>query len=125
MIESGRVVLTVYRNDIRRIILRRGWQAQHPIIQIVVGGLLLAPGVILLLVAFSADGAMVLRTLGGGVFLVILGGWLLFEGLRRGHFLLVETTMGWKKLTVSMPQDARGVDQLFYVRQGITSVIPL
>ncbi len=107
VIESGRVVLTLLKSDVQRIILRRGMQAQHPVIQLIFGIVLLVTGLIPLpFMVFFPDVGVIAMKLGvGALVLVILGGWLLFESLRRGYFLDVETKSGWKKLPLSKGHD--------------------
>jgi hypothetical protein len=99
-IDSGRVMVLLPRADIRRIILRHGSPAQHPVIQVIAGFVLLAIGL------FPALHLLHWMRYGGTIILEenllflfpVLGIWFIYGGFVRRHFLEVEIPIGNKKL---------------------------
>lgn len=101
-VDRGQTLLRIRRDDVQRIALRRGFQAARPLFQTTLGfGLLLAGVYILVKVILE------LMTSGGeigGKLLIalatvsLLGGWLFWEGLKRGYYLEVTTAKRAEKL---------------------------
>jgi hypothetical protein len=99
-VESGKVMVSIARTDVRRISLRHASRAQRPLVQIVMGAVLVGVGLIPLrhLIDWMSRGGVIFEfelLLFG---LPVVGVWLIFESLSRGYFLDVEQSSGSKKM---------------------------
>lgn len=117
-IDSGRVMVLLPRADIRRIILRHGSPAQHPVIQVIAGFVLLAIGLFpaVHLLHWMRYGGMIILE-GNLLFLFpVLGIWFIYGGFIRRYYLEVETPTGNKKL------EFRGKPQLSEIRSFLSTM---
>ena len=100
-------VVFLRREDIQWIEMKFGFRAEHPLIQAIAGGLLSCIGIIGLGLIVTG-GFAYLRWELGFMFFGGLGVWLLWEALRRGHYLSVVCHKETRKLvidgTVSEPE---------------------
>ena len=99
-IDTGKIMVTVPRQEVRRITLRHGTQAPHPVLQFVMGLALIGPG-------YFPARHLVHWLRHGGTFLsdelwiipfVVAGVWMAFSAFSRGYFLEVELQQGSKRL---------------------------
>jgi len=101
-LDRDRPVLRIPRDQIREIRLERGFQAARPLVQVVLGGSILAACLWFggtMLVDWLRYGGV----LQGDIFVALavmvpLGGWLALHGLRRGLYLAVQTDSRVEKL---------------------------
>ncbi len=111
-VQRDRILLGVNLLDVRRVTLRHGLQAPHPIAQVAAGALLLAtayfPAAHLL--HWFLHGGLILTEEAWLVALAALGGWMLLTAFRRGFFLVVEGPAGRKRFAFRPDPDARQLD---------------
>ncbi len=90
--QDNRPVLAVKRQDIRSISLRHGYLARHPFMQMVFAtALTICSGTFLLgVISTAMNGLIMFWPFLSGIF-TVLGLWLLYDALRRGHFVEVWT----------------------------------
>ena len=88
--EDNRYTLFIPRSKIQTIELKFGSPAEYPLTQCVAGSLL-SPLVILGIVLTAINGFAMIRWNLSMMFFGGLGVWLLWEALRKRHFLLVRT----------------------------------
>lgn len=112
-LDGGRRLIAVQRSGIERVELRWGWRSQRPFIQMLFGTVLSVLGMF--------PSVIVLRwLLGGGTlhwivlalagFLLLFGGWVMYDSLRRGYFLAVEGQKGRKKLCFARAADRQQIE---------------
>lgn len=92
-----RRVVFVPREEIQRIQIKTGSRAERPLVQSIAGVVLLGLGLVGLRL-FIANGVTFLRWEAGFLLFGGVGGWLLLEALRKGHYLLVICNKGSRKL---------------------------
>ena len=99
-VESGQVMVCVARLDARRISLRYASRAQRPLVQFIMGAVLLGMGFIPLqnLHGWVSHGGMIFYFALLLFGLPVVGAWLIFESFSRGYFLDIEQSSGSKKL---------------------------
>jgi hypothetical protein len=100
-IDSGKIMVLVPRQGIRRITLRYGFQAPHPILQIGAGCILLAFGYfpILHLVNWMRHGGELLADAVAFLLpVVVVGIVLIISAFKCGYFLEVEQPNGNSRL---------------------------
>ena len=99
-LDGQRPMVIVKRTDFVRVRLDRGWHSNHPFIQVVFGGILMAIGLIPIPIIYQwlLHGGTLHMVLVWLLFLLLFGGWVVFDGLKRGFFLAVEGTNFRKKL---------------------------
>jgi len=90
-------VVFIRREDIQRFEMKFGFRAEHPLIQSIAGALLSCIGIIGLGL-LGIGGFAYLRWELGFIFFGGLGVWLLWEALRRGHYLSVVCNKETRKL---------------------------
>ena len=102
-IDSGKVMVTVPRQDITRITLRYGTQAPHPVIQVVMGLLLTGLGYfpIAHLIDWLRHGGAFLTLEAWIVPFPVVGILTVIGAFKRGYFLLVDERQGSKRLSFS------------------------
>ncbi|HEX4954816.1 MAG TPA: hypothetical protein VF017_15610 [Thermoanaerobaculia bacterium] len=92
-VKGGQTTFALPREKVRDVRLRFGFQAERPLLQLLLGLLLAAVG------ALQIPGAYEFVVHGGTIYLdvmvfllllVPLGAWLMAHGLRRGFYLFVE-----------------------------------
>jgi hypothetical protein len=99
-IDSGRLMLSIPRQDIRGLSLCYGARAEHPIRQIIAGTFLIFLGLIpipYLIYCFEHGGVIfepVLFMLG----FAAIGIWIIFHATSKGNFLEVETVRAFRKI---------------------------
>lgn len=104
MVEGKTEVITVRKEDIKRITLDKGYQAERPILQIVFGVIVLVitlyPMLKFLGVLMGLLRMNVTMTTTGFVILcfVPLGAWMIQSGLKQGYYLSVELENDHRKL---------------------------
>ena len=85
------------REEIQRIQTKTGSRAERPLVQGIAGVALLGLGLIGLRM-FISNGVAFLRWEAGFLLFGGVGGWMLLEALRKGHYLLVVCSKGTRKL---------------------------
>lgn len=111
-IENGRVIVSVYREDLTHIALQDGILAPRPILQTILGFGLAALGY------YPARHLIEWLQQGGRIFTVelwlivfaLVGLWLMFTAFRRGVFLEVGTVHGIKRLPFRKHPEAAALD---------------
>lgn len=104
MVEGKTEVITVRKEDIKRITLDKGYQAERPIVQIVFGVIVLAIALYPILRLFGVLMGYVrtniTMTTSGFVILcfIPLGAWMIQSALKQGYFLSVELENDHRKL---------------------------
>jgi hypothetical protein len=99
-------VVFVPREGIQCVELRRGIAGERPLLQVVFGGGACLVGVVLLsslvgLIGGTGTGGVTglgARFAAGGVLVLLLGGWVLWTGLRPAYYLRVSTATDTRKL---------------------------
>ena len=106
-LRGARAVLTVPRSAIERAVLRRGWQALHPLRQILFGGILLAIGLVPVpaILAWLIHGGAISDVIVMLPSLAVFGAWVVYDGLRRGYHLAIEASMGKGKIRFDRKPD--------------------
>jgi predicted outer membrane lipoprotein len=99
-IDSGRVMVLVAKEDIRRITLRYGTQAPHPMLQVIMGVILIGLGYFpaLHFIHWLQHGGVFFTLEGWIMPLVVAGAWAIISALKRGYFLEIEQDQGTKRL---------------------------
>ena len=91
LLDKETIELSVKRDKIREMLLLHGFQADRPLIQILLGGSLS-------IIGFLSLGSIIVWLLEGGRMLkwivlmsgfLPLGVWIAYEGLKTGHFLMI------------------------------------
>jgi len=112
-LEDGRVMVKVPKAQIRRIALREGFYSAHPVVQVIAG-------IVLSGIAVPPTWHLATWIVGGGTFVSIeawliafmfIGPWLVYDALKRGRYLQVETVAGRKKLILDRRADARALEE--------------
>ncbi len=89
--DGDRILKHVPRGELQKIELRHGFLSQHPIVQIALGGgiawLGLGPAEEVL--RWFREGGTMIDLLAWFVLLVPAGVWVIYDALRRGHYLSV------------------------------------
>jgi hypothetical protein len=111
-IEGGSVMVTVAPKDVRRVRLRHGVQAPHPLLQVVMGVLLIGFGYFPAthFVHFVRHGGVFFEVEALIIPLVFLRARLVARALKRGHFLEVEEATGVKRLLFQRTPSPRILD---------------
>ena len=113
-IDSGRIMVTIAREDIRRVTLRHGIQASHPIIQLFAGIILSGLGYFPIrhFVHWFQHGgfyfdveALILVPVVAGLFLVV-------GAFKKGYFLEVELPRANKRLSFERNPDPTELQNL-------------
>lgn len=94
---GNRCVVFISKGEIQRIEKRFGFRAERPLLQSIAGVVLFGLGLIGARLFLTA-GVVLYRWEAGFVLFGALGGWLLWEALRRGHYLSVDCQNGKRKL---------------------------
>ncbi|HSY58656.1 MAG TPA: hypothetical protein VK795_03800 [Terriglobales bacterium] len=112
-VEHGSVVNTAMRDGIGRILLRHGFQAQRPLVQVAVGGVVFAFGAffVLKLIEIVAHGGPVIKYEGMFAGCVFLGGWLIWNGVQKGYYLEVTRGTSRAKFAFRGEAEAEGLEQ--------------
>ena len=101
-VDQGRPVLRVRRERIQHIQLRWGSRAARPLVQVLLGTVFLATGCViqgLMLWEWLRNGGVIhVEVVVGLAILALMGGWLLFDALKKGYFLEVSTDSRKEKL---------------------------
>lgn len=99
-LDGTRPAVVVKRTDLVRAQLDRGWHSNHPFLQIVFGGILVAVGLapIPVIINWLQFGGTLSTTWVCTLAMLLVGGWVVFDGLKRGFFLALEGTNFRKKL---------------------------
>ncbi|HWE95966.1 MAG TPA: hypothetical protein VG269_18530 [Tepidisphaeraceae bacterium] len=102
-VDSGRVMVLLSRADIRRVTLRHGSPAQHPVVQVIAGFIMLAMGALptLYFLHWMREGGRFILHIATMFLFPVLGVWFIYGGFIRRHYLDVETSTGNKKLQFS------------------------
>lgn len=111
-IEDGSVAVSIPRQDVKRIGLRDGILAPHPIIQTIFGLALasLAYFPVRHLIHWLQHGGTLFTFEIWVIAFASIGAWLVVTALRRGVFFEVETAQGTKRLAFQKRPEAAALD---------------
>jgi hypothetical protein len=111
-IDSGKIMVTVSKEDVRRITLCYGIQAPNPTAQIIMGLLLMGTGYfpILHLIHWIQHGGVFLTLESWIIPFVVAGAWVFVSAFKRGFFLDVEENQGRKRLAFRHNPDPNELD---------------
>lgn len=119
---SGRVMVAAPCYSIRRIALRHGRQAPHPIRQSIAGVILLAAAVFPLmhLIHWLRHGGVFIDVEAWLLPVPVVGGWALFSAMKRGFYLEIEQNDGKRlRLAFAPDPDPKALDDfLAFVEQA-------
>jgi hypothetical protein len=100
-LQDGRAIHSVRRADIRSIYLHYGFLARHPIIQLIFAAVLvLGFGMLTLMVISALMDNVAGKSLCMAPAFLLLGVWLIYDALKRGHYLEIWTHSRRHKLIV-------------------------
>ncbi len=110
-LDNGQVMVVVRREDIRRIVLKHGFQAPHPILQGGLGIVLTVLGCYPLvhLIEWTQRGGTLLSAEMWFIPLGIIGIVQAISAVQRGYFLEVDSEQGRKRLAFEKICDAGDV----------------
>jgi len=101
-VDRGHPVVRVQKDQIQSIALRKGFKAARPVVQFVLGGVLLGAPLyvfVAILLELRNPGSKVQgRLLIGLIIMAIVGAWLLWGALKRGYYLEATTRNRKEKL---------------------------
>jgi hypothetical protein len=99
-LDGTRALMVVKRADLLRVRLDYGWHSNHPFLQIGFGGILVAIGLapIPVIIHWLLFGGRLSTAWVWMLTMVLFGGWVVFDGLKRGFFLTLEGNNFRKKL---------------------------
>jgi hypothetical protein len=105
-----RRVVHVPRQGILGVELRRGIAGERPLLQLLVGGAVTVLGLVILGSLVGVAGAghvarMGIRLMTGGLLMSLLGGYVLWTGLRPAYYLRVRTADDARKLVLARKVD--------------------
>jgi hypothetical protein len=108
--------VAVRREDIDRASVRRGWQAERPFLALAFGGVLLAVGLVPVpsIIDWLLHGGTLSVLWAAVTSMVAVGGWVVYESLRRGYFLAVEGRRGRRKLCFGRRAEAERIRSFLY-----------
>ena len=111
-IDSGRIMVTVSKQDIQRIVLRHGVQAPHPATQLIAGIVLISLGYFPIrhLAYWFQHGGVYFDYEAWIIALVIAGMFMVRGASKKGYFLDVELSQGHKRLAFQKNPDAKDLD---------------
>jgi hypothetical protein len=100
--QDSRPVMLVMRADIRSTGLRYGFLARHPIIQIIFAGILIivTGAIVIAGINLLRESHVVEAWFFLAVPFMLLGIWLLYDAVKRGHYLEIWTDKGRHRLIV-------------------------
>ncbi len=120
-LDGDAVVITVPRDEIRRVALAHDSRARHPFLQFFAGFILIATGLVFLIAAFLiAEGGVYLIQLKSRTFgipllpiglwsMVGIGLWLIIGVFRGKYNLLIDTREGCRKIFFAESADIREI----------------
>jgi len=101
-VDRGHPVVRIPKDQIQGIALRKGFQAARPVVQFVLGGVLLGAPlyvfVSILLELRNPESKVQGRLLIGLIIMAIVGAWLLWGAFKRGYYLEVTARNRKEKL---------------------------
>ena len=112
-LDDLRPVVKVPTSEIQRISLGYGFQARHPLLMSAFGlvlaiiGLLPIPGII----HWLLYGGVIHTLQAAAVALTLFGAWAIYDGFRRGYFLLVEEGNKARNLVFTKKPDASELEE--------------
>jgi hypothetical protein len=112
-LDGKRALVTVKRADIQRVVLRWGRQSRRAFGLLLFGAVLLLLGLtsaLLFLGAISDDGNGA-DIWGWGATLAIIGGWAVYDALRRGFFLEIDGPPAGRRLCFRRRAGRRKIDE--------------
>jgi hypothetical protein len=118
LVDHGKLILSIPRSDIRRILLKYGYQSERPIVQVLFGIAIFLTG-LYFLVNFILQ-ITIYRIVYGNMLLSILlfplGSWFLIDGLRLRYYFEVALDNDTRKFPLGKNPDE---DQLLeFVKQA-------
>ncbi len=113
-LDGSKISLQIPRDEIERIEVRRGSESKHPILQSLLGVALIGWGLTPVphILDWIEHGGEISHYTVLIVAFVIVGGWLVYDALRRKLLLYVITTRGHKKIGVRGSPLLSELDQL-------------
>ncbi len=111
-VEGGRVGLYVPRAQIDRLTVRYGARSLHPILQLVMGLLLVGLGLLpaIHLVMWAVKGGTIHLLEVAMIVMLIIGVWLIIDAPRRGYLIDVAGSGGRKRLLFASGASKTGVE---------------
>jgi hypothetical protein len=105
--EGSKVMVSVQKSEIQRITLRHGIQAPNPTLQIIFGLAVASVGYFPIreLILWLQHGGTIFSTYHFLIIVSAIGIWTVFEAVKRGYFLEVQTTAGTKRLAFAKRPD--------------------
>ena len=99
-VDSGRVMVRISTADVRGLKLLHGHVANHPVMQMIAGGVMVLIGgwPIIWLIEWAVHGGTIISSTMWMIGFAVVGVWLIIQAFREGHYLEVETTRGLRKL---------------------------
>jgi len=113
-IDSGKIMVVVAKQNIRRITLRHGFQALHPVLQTIAGCVLVAFGyfpILHLLNWMRHGGGILAHAVAWCLPVVVIGIALILSAFKRGYFLDIEQPNGNSRLAFRRRPDDQKLDE--------------
>ena len=106
--QDHRPIATVMLSEIRSVRIRHGFLAKHPLIQIIFGIAFAAVGFAMMILCLT----MIQRGTVSHVFFfsplsALLGLWIIYDAIKRGHYLEIWTDSGVRKLGTGLTLPAQ------------------
>ena len=125
---GGSTIAMVPRQSVRRVSMAYGYTSERPLVQGILGGLLLAASLDPLALIASrllAGGKLYVETIMIALILIAVGGWLLFNTLRKGPYFRVELEHGQRKFPLAKNVDATTLRTLASAAAAMGYVVDL
>lgn len=118
LIQGGSPVASVKKENVRSITARYMFQAERPLLQIIIGSaflLVMLWMMLQIILTATTGGTIYIETIAGLVIPGGIGGFLLWTALKRGQVLLVEMDHGQRKFPFNRKVDQQTLLNIFKI----------